>query len=57
MIKNKFVRNIIAIVLLNIGIGSLILVTKIPFSIESFLIIVYSVVIIAMSGSGIASGE
>lgn len=57
MIKNKFIRNIVAIVLMNIGIVSLILVTKIPFSIESFLIIVYSVIIIAMSGSGIATGE
>ncbi len=42
---------------MNIGIVSLVLVTKIPFSVESFLIIIYSVIIMAMSGSGIATGE
>ena len=57
MIKNKFIRNSVAIVLMNISIASLILVTKIPFSVESFLIIIYSVIVMGMSGSGIATGE
>ena len=53
MIKNKFVRNVVAIFLINIGIGGLVLVYKIPFSIEGFLIIIYSMIIIVMSLGGL----